>query len=420
MWIDDPSGDAPGPRRRAVGLLLALALAAGCGGNEGSEGAVGRGTGGESGRTDAGSEASGGGSDPKAAEAGSPGVVQAGDPLPAPIADLVEALGAVPAELAVVSGAAAREASDPPDWPAPVSVGGEPVRVIREFHPTTGVLLRLAAARPAVAEGSPPVLHGPEWRFHESGMTRSIQWWRDDVPHGPLKQWRPVGVLAREGVFSNGQRDGLWRAYSKNGQLVEQSVFRAGQPEGERRAWFASGSEKELERFRDGELEGERKVWGRDGLLVLQEHYSGGVLDGRWSDFHQGSGSPRQWGEYREGLRTGTWTRASAGGVTLSTAEYRDGALHGLLRKWSDEGTLIEETTYADGEKTGPSLTWYADGTPQSAGELENGRRIGRWTYWKSDGALNERWSGVFEDDQRVAPLEPEPGESRPPEKAPR
>ena len=333
---------------------------------------------------------------------------------------LAEGLGAIPVELVVVRDDSLREPTDPPDWPAPATVGGDPVRILREFHPTTGTLLRLAAARPAVAGGSAPVLHGPEWRFHESGMTRSTQWWKDDVPHGPMKQWRPVGVLAREGVFSEGQRDGLWRSYSKNGQLVEEAIFRSGQPQGVRRAWFASGEQKELESFEDGKLVGERKVWGRNGLLVLEENYVAGVLDGRWSDYHQGTSNPRQWGEYREGLRHGQWTRASASGVTLSTVQYDRGKLDGLLRTWSEEGVLIEETTYAAGERTGPSLTWYSDGTPQSSGELENGRRIGRWTYWKSDGALNERWSGVFEDDERVAPLEPDPDPSRPPERPPR
>jgi antitoxin component YwqK of YwqJK toxin-antitoxin module len=106
--------------------------------------------------------------------------------------------------------------------------------------------------------------------------------------------------------------------------------------------------------------------------------------------------------------------------VTLSTATYADGVLDGLIRLWSEEGVLIEETTYSEGQKTGPSLSWYADGTPQSEGRLENGRRIGRWTYWKSDGALNERWSGVFDDDERVSPLESEGGAPRPPHEGPR
>ncbi|MEM9382825.1 MAG: hypothetical protein AAGB93_22925, partial [Planctomycetota bacterium] len=71
-----------------------------------------------------------------------------------------------------------------------------------------------------------------------------------------------------------------------------------------------------------------------------------------------------------------------------------------------DSGVLIEECVFVDGRKTGPSRTWFADGTPQSQGLLEDGRRVGRWTYWKSDGSLNDRWSGLYEDDRRVAALE--------------
>ena len=80
--------------------------------------------------------------------------------------------------------------------------------------------------------------------------------------------------------------------------------------------------------------------------------------------------------------------------------------LQGEARTWSDNGNLIEECVYEDGQKTGPSRTWFADGTPQSEGRLENGRRVGRWTYWKSDGSLNDRWSGLYEDDRRVASLD--------------
>ncbi len=333
---------------------------------------------------------------------------------------LVEALGAIPSDLVVESVEALREPTDPADWPAPASVGGEPVRIVREVHPTNGTLLRIAAARPAVAEGAAPVLHGPEWRFHPSGATRSIQWWKDDVPHGPVKQWRPVGMLAREGVFLDGQRDGLWRSFSKNGQLTEQKIYRNGLPEGQQREWFPSGQEREAESYAGGVLQGERKVWGREGLLVRSENYEAGVLEGRWMDFHPSSSSPRQWGEYRNGKREGVWQSGSAKGVTLSSTPYTAGKLDGLVRTWSEEGVLIEETTYVEGQKSGRSSTWYADGGPQSAGELENGRRIGRWTYWKSDGALNERWSGMFEDDERVGPLEPASDGSRPPLKAPR
>jgi len=357
---------------------------------------------------------------PDASNRGAEPAPEGGAPsLPEPLEALVESLGAIPADLKVVSDPALLESTDPADWPAPASVGGEPVRILREVHPTSGTLLRIAAARPTKVEGEVPVLHGPEWRFHESGATRSIQWWKDDVPHGPMKQWRPVGMLAREGVFLDGQRDGLWRVFAKNGQLVEQKIYRNGLPAGEHRAWFPTGKEKELESYKGGVLHGARKEWGRGGLLVLTEMYEAGALNGRWSDFFPDTGNPRQWGEYRNGKRDGTWRRASDTGVTLSSATYDNGVLEGRIRLWSEEGVLIEETTYSEGQKTGPSISWYADGTPQSEGQLENGRRIGRWTYWKSDGALNERWSGVFEDDERVAPLAPDEEAPRPPQKTP-
>ncbi|MEM6672829.1 MAG: hypothetical protein AAF726_08280 [Planctomycetota bacterium] len=320
------------------------------------------------------------------------------------LGELEAAMERIPSELEVVVDESLRQPSDPADWPPAATVGGDPVRIVRETHPVSGALMRIACARPDAGEA--PVLHGPEWRYHATGFPRSVQWWMDDVLHGPMRQWRPAGVIAREGHFANGQRDGLWREYAKNGQLIERSVYRAGTLVGTRETWFPSGQSQELEAYRDGRLHGERRVWGRDGLLILNENWLDGERHGRWQDFHPGDGDPREWGTYENGERVGLWQRASPTGVVLAAVEYRGNLPHGTARTWSEDGVLIEELVNVEGERTGPSQTWYADGSPQSSGRLENGRRDGRWTYWKEDGSINERWSGVYEEDLRVAPLE--------------
>ena len=89
-----------------------------------------------------------------------------------------------------------------------------------------------------------------------------------------------------------------------------------------------------------------------------------------------------------------------------SYTNHAAGELHGLTRIWAVDGTLIEEAVYLEGRKTGPARTWYSSGSAQSEGRFEGGARHGRWIYWRKDGALNEAWSGLYEDDVRVAPLD--------------
>ncbi|MEC7231695.1 MAG: hypothetical protein VXW31_02020, partial [Planctomycetota bacterium] len=137
------------------------------------------------------------------------------------------------------------------------------------------------------------------------------------------------------------------------------------------------------------------------------EHYVDGELHGRWSDFHGDTGIPKSYGRFEMGRRVGVWEEATEDGAVVASREYAAGEPHGRSRIWSPEGTLIEEAVFADGRKTGPAQTWYASGAHQSEGRFQEGARQGRWLYWRKDGSLNEAWSGLYEDDVRIEPLDP-------------
>lgn len=319
---------------------------------------------------------------------------------------LEAALDQVPADLVLGVDEALRRDTDPDEWPAVATVGGDPVETLREFHPNTGALMRIATIRPRTSESDAPVMHGPEWRYQELGFIRAVQWWKDDVAHGPVRQWRRVGTIVREGRFRDGVQDGLWREYSKQGQLVSRSLFRNGVLDGPKEAWFSSGQAQEAAGYRAGELHGQRTAWDRSGRLVLSETYAHGKHDGRFVQYHPGTADPREWGMFKDGLRVGTWQRGLVGGEVAETREFEAGQPHGLARVWSPGGILVEESHYEHGEKSGSSQTWYADGQVQSQGRLDRGRRVGPWSYWKQDGSLNERWTGIYDDDVRVGPLD--------------
>ncbi|MEM9381535.1 MAG: hypothetical protein AAGB93_16390, partial [Planctomycetota bacterium] len=252
---------------------------------------------------------------------------------PATVEELAARLDEIPEGMEPGFHPEARQEGDPADWTPIRTIGSEAVETIREYDPNSGLLLRIATTRPRdQTTADAPQLHGPEWRYHETGSQRSLQWWRDDVPHGPVRQWRRVGVLAREGRFHRGQRDGLWRQYSKTGRLIEQSIYVRGALVGARQSWFPSGTPEYTEHYVDGKLSGRRRVWDRDGILVLDENYQDGELHGRWSDFHPRDGDPREWGTYERGLRVGRWQRGSPEGVVLGSVLYEEGVLQGEAR----------------------------------------------------------------------------------------
>ncbi len=322
--------------------------------------------------------------------------------------ELEAAMLVVPPELAVVADEAQRMESDPKDYPLPATVGGVPVRVLREFHPTSGVLMRIKSVRAdSVDSEEGVVLHGPEWAYFNTAALASIKWWKDDVPHGPVQHWRRVGTRKSEGRFIDGEREGLQQTYSKNGMMIKRGVYADGRRLGTHEEWFASGQRMSSEEFKNDRLHGPRRVWDRDGLLMQSENYVDGKRHGRWSDFHPGDGDPREWGEFDHGLRTGVWERGSKEGVVLESGQFVEDRRDGVTKKWNEAGQLIEEVTYVLGARTGPRRTWYDDGVLQSEGNLEDGLRTGYWRYQKANGDLNELWSGEYAEDQRIGPGDP-------------
>lgn len=322
--------------------------------------------------------------------------------------DALEAsLDEAPPDLALELDPALIQDGDPSGFPGAVTIGGQAVRILREYHPDTGGLLRIYTAL-ADREGDSgrAILHGPEWSYFETGAQSALSWWKEDVLHGPVKQWRPVGTLKFERRYVDGERDGLSRAYSKAGRLVAEEIFDEGQRDGPLREWFASGERKEEAEYVRGKRQGERKLFTRSGRLMRSEMYVDGELHGRWIDFHGDTGVSKSYGSFEMGQRVGVWEEATEAGTVIASRQYAAGELHGTTRIWAADGTLIEEAVYAEGRKTGPARTWYSSGSAQSEGRFDGGARRGRWIYWRKDGALNEAWSGLYEDDVRVAPLD--------------
>lgn len=320
------------------------------------------------------------------------------------MAELEALLDVVPEDLTPTLDPGLRQEGDPEGFPFASAIGGVPVRVVRERGPEDGALESLHMVR-ADHEGERPILHGPKWTYHGNGSQSGLAWYKDDVLHGPVKQWRPIGTLKFERRFIDGQRQGLSRTYSKAGKLLGEEIFEAGLRDGPFREWFASGQKKDEAEYVRGKKNGERKQFSRDGNLLRRENYVHGELDGRWSEYHLETGSPKSWGSYEMGKRTGIWEEGTPAGQVVASREFAAGVPHGRTRIWTADGTLIEESVFAEGRKTGPAKTWYSTGEKQSEGAFTDGARTGTWTYWRVDGSINEAWSGLYKDDVRTGPL---------------
>ena len=130
-----------------------------------------------------------------------------------------------------------------------------------------------------------------------------------------------------------------------------------------------------------------RCTWTASSTAVDRLHGDTGVEELR--SLRWGSG--RGWEEATE-----AGTVIASRQTPLANCMERSGSGRG---RDPDRGSGLPE-----GRKTGPARTWYSSGSAQSEGRFDGGARRGRWIY-RERTALNEAWSGLYEDDVRVAPL---------------
>lgn len=309
--------------------------------------------------------------------------------------------------------AASGEGTDTPEeTPEPVEVAfadewepietfqGVPVETRREEN-RSGSVGRLSCFRRG-ADGN-PVPHGPDWTFWANGLPREQQVWVDGKLDGPYRAWLPSGLLREAGQHVAGQREGRWIRYDKSGNPSTESFYRADMLDGPFRAWFPSGQLRESSTWKKGQLSGVERHWNGAGKLLRESGWLDGKKHGPWLEFFDLEGSPRLQGAHDLDRRVGVWIQWYPSGEKQLEETYVNDRRHGLQRKWRPDGSRESELDFADGEPDGLSRAWYPSGQLQQEGRVRAGKREGRWSYWRLDGTLNEAWSGIYEDDVKVA-----------------
>ena len=302
--------------------------------------------------------------------------------------------------------------ADPLGWTSIDAFEGQPVDIVRTFHPD-GKLQRIACH--LAGERGPGSQHGPDWEYFDNGVPQTKQLWRRGELEGPFAVFWPSGILRQEGTYRAGKRHGRFTQYFRTGDRQLEYEYDQGVPHGTWREWFVGGMPALEEHYAQGKLSGLRRVWerpdqvagqettqGADSVLQLEETYLDGSLEGAWSDYWVTTGALRRTGVLRAGLKEGTWRAHHEDGALKAEREFAAGVQHGREVLYDEQGRRIAENQYAAGLQEGPQRSWYADGGLQSEGEMHAGVRQGRWSYFHPDGTPDPTWSGTYLDGERI------------------
>ncbi len=155
-------------------------------------------------------------------------------------------------------------------------------------------------------------------------------------------------------------------------------------------------------------------IWQSEGLLNNE-----GQKNGHWLYYHEVPGikQVKEYGQYRNGIKEGTWSQFSIDGFLIGIETYKNGVLDGPSEKY-DSLSVLEERNYKNGVLDG---SFFINGNiapdiVELDGEYKDGKRHGIWSFYDADqNTLGEYTfdSGKLAPDSELLELEIELSDTR-------
>ena len=167
---------------------------------------------------------------------------------------------------------------------------------------------------------------------------------KNGVLEGLWTRWYGNGQKAEEGLYKNGKRSGNWNAWYKNVKKKYTSQYLAGKRSGTYREWNSRGKKiKEID-YSDGTRIREYIVVKDDnGFMEINKVY--GTLDGSWIRWYA-EGKKEEDGEYKGGMKIGTWSRYNMTGVVVEEWNYDNNGRNLCEITYYNNGTVKRYCDY--------------------------------------------------------------------------
>jgi len=141
------------------------------------------------------------------------------------------------------------------------------------------------------------------------------------------------------------------------------------------------------------ELEGKDDPKKKYSVLWMRGIYKNGKKEGKWEEFEEKYDPStkvkklvkKQFGEFKENKKEGTWTLLFETGEKLKETIYVSGKKHGPEKKFSIKGIQVEEINYIEGERDGIYWKKTASELTQCEGTFTKEQKTGKWTEYNTE-----------------------------------
>ena len=114
--------------------------------------------------------------------------------------------------------------------------------------------------------------------------------------------------------------DGLYRDFYKTGKVIRSGYYVQNKKSGIWKEWTEEGKLTDSIVYKDGFISGIGLSWDNDGKItdsLIFEENGKGVSHGYWSN-----GKRKEWGEFKEGKKEGSWTYYYKSGMKCQEVNY--------------------------------------------------------------------------------------------------
>ena len=134
------------------------------------------------------------------------------------------------------------------------------------------------------------------------------------------------GKIQAIGLYSNEQKDSLWRYYNGKELLVSEDTYRSGKLHGLSRTFYNNGKVSERLIYVEGLKDGELKQFYKGGQEMVKCLYVNNQLNGLYIRYYQ-EGKREFEGSYKNDLKDGVWKFYLPSGEVDYELEYDNGRL---------------------------------------------------------------------------------------------
>lgn len=235
--------------------------------------------------------------------------------------------------------------------------------------------------------------HGKWTYYDKAGNVIEVRNYYRGKLHGAVLAYYSSGTKRQEGYFKLDEQDSVYREWYENGKMSIDGTYFHNQPKGTWNYFYTDGKQKMVEEIIDT-VSYIRAFWLPDSLHTQT------ITDGNGEmvTFYT-TGSPKEWYNYRDGLKHGTFEEYSIYGYTTISGAFEEGLKDSLWSYWYYTGDLEKTSTYDKGVLSGPYKYYYDNGKINVEGNYSEGKKNGLWTWYTNKGTKD--MEGYFRNDMQ-------------------